>query len=345
MTAMRSRWPTRRLGWAAAFVWCLLLAATGAVRAQGALGTAGPGPQVFAMNLWVLDNGSTYLNDAQYRCDRLPGTAVCDQPGPEATTAFLERHVMPAAELIELARREFGLPATGTVVLSLQAHTESRPLRSGQMAALVYNGMELVVAPQSRPARAETLVALRRAAVGLAPVIAFSPGETLALTLHAYHLPRVRWSGHAQQPWDMTIGFDNVRQWRPWATFDCALLVLAECGGIVERDQYFGRVFPRIRLYRGITAALDLADGTPVAVRSQALLLSGRRAEPAYLGALVLAEDTATVLEVSETAFPPDWSAVIRAGIAEMYRAAGRQPLQRNDHSLVFQMVAGATGR
>ena len=212
------------------------------------------------------------------------------------------------------------------------------------MAALVYDGIGFVAAPQSRPARADTLVALRRAAVGLAPVIAFDAGETLALTLHAYHLPRVRWSGHAVQPWDMTIGFDNVQEWRPWASFDCALLALAECGGVVERDQYFGRIFPRIRLYRGVTAALNLADGTPVTVRSQALLLSGR-VETTYLGALVLAEDTATILETSDTAFTPAWSAAIRAGIAEMYRAAGRQPLQRNDESLILQMLAGATGR
>lgn len=334
----------RRLGWAAAVVASVLhLAGSAAALAQGSPGSAGPGPQIFAMNLWVLDNGSTYLNDAQYRCDRLPGTQVCDRPGAEATTAFLERQVMPAADLIALARREFGLPATGTVVLSLQAHAESRPLQPGRMAALVYDGTGLVAAPQSRPARAETLVALRRAAVGLAPVVAFTSGETLALTLHAYHLPRVRWSGNVLQPWDMTIKFDSVRQWYPWASFDCALLALAECGGIVERDQYFGRVFPRIRLYRGVTTALDLSDGTTLAVRSQALLLPGR-VETAYLGALVLAEDTATVLEVSETAFAPAWSAAITAGIAEMYRAAGRQPLQSTDQTMVLQMLAGATG-
>ena len=339
------RW---RFAWAAAVAFALqfpaqLVGSAGAL-AQGIPDVTGPGPQVFSMNLWVLDNGSTYLNDAQYRCERLPGTDVCDRPSAEATTAFLERHVMPAADIIRLARREFSLPATGTVVLSLQAHTESRPLRPDRMAALVYDGTDLITAPQSRPAGAETLVALRRAAIGLAPVIAFDDGETLGLTVHAYHLPRVRWSGHVVQPWDMTIGFDSVRQWRPWASFDCALLALAECGGIVERDQYFGRVFPRIRLYRGVTTALDLADGTPITVRSQTLLLSGR-VETTYLGALVMAEDTATVLEVSDAAFAPAWSAAIRAGIAEMYRAAGRQPLQRNDQSMILQMLAGATGR
>ena len=235
----------RRFGWAAVIAFALQLAGqltvqlagSAGVLAQGIPDVVGPGPQVFSMNLWVLDNGSTYLNDAQYRCERLPGTDVCDRPSAEATTAFLERHVMPAADIIRLARREFGLPATGTVVLSLQAHTESRPLQPGRMAALVYDGTDLITAPQSRPAMAETLVALRRAAIGLAPVIAFADGETLGLTVHAYHLPRVRWSGHVVQPWDMTIGFDNVRQWRPWASFDCALLALAECGGIVERDQ------------------------------------------------------------------------------------------------------------
>ena len=103
-------------------------------------------------------------------------------------------------------------------------------------------------------------------------------------------------------------------------------------------------MFPRIRLYRGVTTALDLADGTPITVRSQTLLLSGR-VETTYLGALVLAEDTATVLEVADAAFAPAWSAAIRAGIAEMYRAAGRQPLQRNDQSMILQMLAGATGR